>query len=214
MGRPVLGKPTDGPVSKYINRRISGLITRLILSTGREVSPSYASLVSFLTGLLASILVAGGDPLLGGVLIQLSSILDGVDGELARALGRTSRRGGFIDSLLDRVVNISMYLAIGMYLSSHMDPDLVVALVVAGLSGDMMVTYLHSLSQKEAGRHAALIGRVPQIASRDVRLFILFLSLVSEPFYPGSAAIGLGVVAMLSYIYVLLKSVEVARVLD
>jgi len=214
MGRPGLGKPTDGPVSRYINRRISGLITRLILSAGWRVSPSYASVISLLTGLLASIFVAGGDPLLGGVLIQLSSVLDGVDGELARALGMTSRRGGFIDSLLDRVVNISMYLGVGIYLSSRLDPSVLLPLVVASLSGDMMVTYLHALSQKEAGRHAALIGRVPQIASRDVRLFILFLSLVLEPFYSGVAALGLGVVGLLSYIYVVLKSVEVARVLD
>jgi len=147
---------------------------------------------------LASIFVAGGDPLLGGVLIQLSSVLDGVDGELARALGMTSRRGGFIDSLLDRVVNISMYLGVGIYLSSRLDPSVLLPLVVASLSGDMMVTYLHALSQKEAGRHAAL----------------LFLSLVLEPFYSGVAALGLGVVGLLSYIYVVLKSVEVARVLD
>jgi len=44
------------------------------------------------------------DPV-AGILVQLASIVDGVDGELARARNMASPVGAFLDSLLDRIAD-------------------------------------------------------------------------------------------------------------
>ncbi len=64
-------------------------------------------------------LVFGGAPglALGGVLFQAASILDGVDGELARAAYRTSVKGGTADAAVDMITNLAFVLGltIGLY---------------------------------------------------------------------------------------------------
>ncbi|MEM2077137.1 MAG: CDP-alcohol phosphatidyltransferase family protein, partial [Sulfolobales archaeon] len=47
-----------------------------------------------------------GLPAIGGVVAEISSIVDGVDGELARAKKMESKFGSFLDSMLDRLADI------------------------------------------------------------------------------------------------------------
>src|SRR5205807_8700743 len=49
---------------------------------------------------------------IGGVLIVLKDILDDADGQLARAKELYSRRGRFLDSVGDFVVNVAVFAAI------------------------------------------------------------------------------------------------------
>jgi CDP-L-myo-inositol myo-inositolphosphotransferase len=91
----------DGFVSRVLNRKISTRITRLLVN---RVSPAWATLASFLTGLLSALTLPVSIPL-GGFVYQLSSVLDGVDGEMARASMRVSKLGGYIDSILDRYID-------------------------------------------------------------------------------------------------------------
>ena len=77
---------------------------------------------------------------------------------------------------------------------------------VLAVAGDLMVSYLHSVG-KVFGTHPVLVGRIGSIASRDVRLFILFLfSIFDEVF------LALVVLALLSNFYVVGKFVELLYV--
>ncbi len=202
------GKPTDGVISRYLNRRISGAITNFILRYDIRITPTQVSIISFLIGVSASPLYLSGLYWLAGVLVQISSILDGVDGELARARNMVSVLGGFIDTLMDRVVNILVISSIGFLVVS--DPYSL-AIVLAALSGDMFVTYLHAVVKKDFGIHPALIGHVPPLASRDVRLFIVFVSSLAAEVSIDYLLYGLAVVAFISYLYLLFKAIEVYR---
>lgn len=93
---------TDGIISKLINRRISNWISHWLLKT-----PITANQISFLNlcfmGFIAW-LVSFGKPLntmVGGILFQLASILDGCDGEVAQVRLRDSKFGAFIDTATD-----------------------------------------------------------------------------------------------------------------
>ena len=100
-------KSNDGPVSRYLNRPISNRITKQIANF--PVKPNHISLVSFLLSLLAAIIIAfkGYSFLvLGALLAQLSSILDGCDGEVARLKNITSKYGGWFDQILDRYADL------------------------------------------------------------------------------------------------------------
>lgn len=111
-------KPGDGIVSQLLNRPVSQRITRLMLRIP-GVTPFHATLVSALIALamLASLVFGGQAGLVAGaVLYQLASIVDGVDGEIARATFRTSKAGATADSLVDAVTNIGFLAALDINL--------------------------------------------------------------------------------------------------
>ncbi len=196
------GKRTEGPVSRLLNRPLAEAVARVLARRAPWVTPNQVSIVSFLLAVAAGGLIAAGETILGGLLVQASSIVDGVDGSLARLTGRSSRRGGFLDTMLDRYADIIVYAGIAWLLASQGGLDPLEALtLVAALSGDLAVSYLHARGERDAGVHPALVGPLDSIASRDVRLFILFLSLVA-----GAPLWGLAGVAALSHVYVAVKS--------
>lgn len=97
-----LGKPTDGLVARVVNRPISKAVTRRLVST--RVTPNQVSLFNLGLGMVAGLAAAVGGYaafLLAAALFQLTSILDGTDGELAKLKFQTSRQGEWIDTISD-----------------------------------------------------------------------------------------------------------------
>jgi len=123
----------DGIVSRIINRKISTWISEKIVD---HVTPNQMTVITFLIGVLSALLALVNRPL-AGVLYQISSILDGVDGEIARASMRTSKFGGWVDSILDRYVDFLFLVALAVSLS-----DLKMWVVAAfAIFGSFMVSY-------------------------------------------------------------------------
>lgn len=98
-----LPDPKDGMVSRCLNRRISIRITKWVSKF--SISPNQVSFLTFFLGTFAGILFFLGKPLFAGIMAQVDSILDGVDGEIARLKHAKSTVGGLLDSLLDRYVD-------------------------------------------------------------------------------------------------------------
>ncbi len=114
-----LEKPSDGPVSLLLNRPISRAISAPLANAG--LSPTFATLLAFAAGGGAAAAFALQVWWLGGLLVQLSSILSGVDGEIARRTGTESRYGDFLDTVVDRAVEYAALLAIAYALSDSWD---------------------------------------------------------------------------------------------
>jgi len=107
-------KPTDGVISRALNRKISLRITRALLDTA--LTPNQMTWVAALFGALAIALVAWGGAgwlVTGALLLQVQSILDGCDGEISRLKYIRSRLGEWLDQVLDDVVNLGYFLAAG-----------------------------------------------------------------------------------------------------
>lgn len=120
-GRAILratAKPTDGIVSRYINRPISQSISWQMLKVP-GFQPVHGTIG---TGLLAVAMIAcllfGGawGLIAGAMLFQAASIFDGVDGEVARATFRTTPQGAKMDSLVDAATNLSFLLGVAVNL--------------------------------------------------------------------------------------------------
>lgn len=108
-----LTKPTDGIISRTLNRRISRHITRLLTKT--NITPNQITLAAFSLIPISALFFATGNWLhlvIGALLIQASSILDGCDGEIARLKFQKSRYGGFLDSTLDRYADALIILSL------------------------------------------------------------------------------------------------------
>ena len=119
------GKTQDGLVSRYLNRPISRSITRWLLKT--DIAPSTWSVLIFALPLAACIGFLQGTPIwfvAGCLIFQLYSILDGCDGEIARARFMHTNFGRRLDSLLDLVGNMLLALCLGIGLARHALPSL------------------------------------------------------------------------------------------
>lgn len=114
-----LFKPTDGMVSRYLNRRISMTVTRLLLST--PVTPNQMTFVAALFGIAGIALAWPGGRwqlVLAALLVQTQSVLDGCDGEIARLKHLRSWIGEWLDQVFDDFVNIAFLVAVGHALSN------------------------------------------------------------------------------------------------
>ncbi len=105
-----LEKPSDGPVALLINRRISRQLSRPLAGLG--IPPSAATLMALAVAAAAAAAFALHVWWLGGLLLQLSSILSGVDGEIARRTNKESHFGDFLDTIVDRLAEYAGLLAI------------------------------------------------------------------------------------------------------
>ncbi len=68
-----------------------------------RLTPNAISMVGLLGNLAAAVLIWEGYYFLGGVAFILGSVMDTLDGRYARASGKGTLFGAFLDSTLDRV---------------------------------------------------------------------------------------------------------------
>ncbi len=161
----------DGLVSRLLNRRVSTWCSARLINI---LSPNQATLFTFLLGLLAA-LVTYWWPRWGIALYQLSSMLDGMDGEIARASLRTTAFGGWLDSVLDRVVDFVFLF----FLSFHVpwsDPKVFVAIYWA-IFGSLMVSYTTERFRGAFGQDAYALLHPLRFwpGKRDERVFLCFV---------------------------------------
>ena len=110
-----------GFVARHINKRVSFWFTRRYLCHW-PITPNQVTLGAGVLGLFGCFLIAGGSQIgivLGFLLAQLQSILDGCDGELARVRFQQTAIGEWLDTIVDDALNLALVAAIGVGLSRH-----------------------------------------------------------------------------------------------
>jgi phosphatidylglycerophosphate synthase len=86
----------------------------LVLVLARlRVSPPVVVAAAGTAGLAAAVELGRGSLLAAALLVQLKTLLDNADGQLARLTGRTSAFGRFLDSEVDLLVNAALFAALG-----------------------------------------------------------------------------------------------------
>jgi len=198
-----LAKDRDGPVARYLNRRLS-IPLSLWLASNTRLTPNQMSFLSFGIATIAAALFAGGKRAglaAGGILAQVSSVLDGCDGELARLRGASSPYGGWLDSVLDRWADgliIAGMAAAGWRLYGTALPWWLGLLALVGAMG---VSYSESRYQAAFGRPLPPKGHLP--AKRDVRLLLVMLGGLTGQIVPALVLIaGLSIAEVLRRLWV------------
>ena len=195
-------KPTESWLSKNFERRVSLALTRRLLHT--RVTPNQISVFSILLGLAAALLfLPENRPLhvAGAVLLLLSSIVDGCDGELARLRYQESRLGSWLDFLGDNVVHMAVFFCIGygLYLRGEGPVYLVLGITAALASGaaassvffrvilksrQSVITFATPVRMEEmegaSGRLRKQIDFTDRISNRDFIYAILVLSIAGH----------------------------------
>ena len=78
-----------------------------------RISPPAVVLANAAVGLVAALVLARGELVVAAVLLQVKTLLDNMDGKLARATGRVTLAGRYLDTVADLVVNVAVFAALG-----------------------------------------------------------------------------------------------------
>ncbi len=176
------GKSNDGPVSRHLNRPLSARISRRLVK--HPVTPNQISLFSFLCSLLAASLFALGNYpglLLGGLLAQFASVIDGCDGEVARLKFQGSDYGGWFDAVLDRYADAFLLFGLTWHAYSANSGPLILFIGFMAIIGSFMLSYT-------ADKYDRLMrSRIDHgkgfRMGRDVRVFLIFLGAIFNQIY-------------------------------
>ena len=167
----------DMSISNESRGRIKKVFEPIALGMGRAgLTPNGLTLIGFGISIAGAALLAAQLWVVGGVVVFVGGAFDMFDGTLARATGKVSPFGAFMDSVFDRWGEAIVYLGIawGAVLAGE---DIVAVLATAALGAAFMVSYTRAKSEGlgfSPGTGMAAIGVMP----REIRLVVLSLGLI------------------------------------
>ncbi|HEY4632513.1 MAG TPA: CDP-alcohol phosphatidyltransferase family protein, partial [Candidatus Limnocylindrales bacterium] len=172
-------------ISNDSRARVKAIFEPIALAMGRlGLTPDALTLIGFGITVVGAILLAMQQWLIGGIVVFAGGVFDMFDGTLARATGKVSPLGAFMDSVFDRWGEAIVYLGIvvgclGFFGEPHsiVNFTLGAVLAAAAMGAAFMVSYARAKSEGlgfTEGTGMAAIGVMP----REVRLVVLSLGCV------------------------------------
>ena len=172
----------DSLLRSFVNNwRLSKKIARVIAAVG--ISPNSLSLLSLFSAALAGLLftVAGLKEhhlllLFAGVLVAMNAFLDTFDGVLARETGIASKKGDFLDHVIDRYAD--MFILCGIIFGGYVSWEIGLLAII----GILLTSYMGTQAQ------AVGLGRVyGGMVGRADRLLLIIAATILTWLYPYQA---------------------------
>ncbi len=133
-------------IKAKVGDRIDGwLHAALPILFARRLDPNLLTVLGTLISVAAALCLAFGAFLAGGLLILAGGFFDLIDGVVARHHGISTRFGAFLDSTLDRVVDMALPLGLALFYARAGESGYV---LLAGYA--MAVSVLVSYTQAKA----------------------------------------------------------------
>ncbi|MES2442376.1 MAG: CDP-alcohol phosphatidyltransferase family protein [Pseudomonadota bacterium] len=185
-------KPGDGLVSRWLNRPVSQAISGVLLRI-RGIRPWHATVGAAVIGavMMLELLFGGKTGLIaGGLLFHTASVIDGVDGEIARATFRNSRFGAILDTTIDMITNLGFFAGFTIALVRLYGPihwvggGLAVGLAIVGMlamsalsrrvgePGNFNILKRYYAERFPTGIPAAIVWILVTLISRDMFAFV------------------------------------------
>lgn len=169
---------TGSVVSPGLRARVRDLATPIALVLGSAgLTPNALTMIGFIGTAVAASAAVYEQWVLAGVLLIVFGIFDLFDGALARATGRVSKLGAFLDSTFDRWGEGLVYVGIAWgCIEAGFQNGAVLA--AAAMASAFMVSYARAKAESlgyGAGNGLAAVGLAP----REIRLAILAIGLIA-----------------------------------
>ncbi len=167
------------------------------------LTPNIVSFIGLMLALssASTYAVTQGEPLgilLATILLLASGFCDMLDGVIARIHRQTSLFGGFLDSLLDRYADASIFG--GLMLGGLCDPFW----GLAAIAGSLLVSYSRARAES-----AEIKMESVGLAERAERMLILAVASIAAIFWLPALELGIVLLAVLSNLTVLQRIVHV-----
>ncbi len=139
--------------------RVMAPIGRTLAKVG--ITPSMVTLAGLVVTVAGAVLIGLGELLAGVIVASIGSLLDIVDGPLARSTGTVSLRGALLDTLADRLGEAAIWIGLVYFVGGS--PRLA-TLAVVGLCASMLVPYVRSKAEGwGATGRGGLMGRAERL---------------------------------------------------
>ena len=138
-------------------------IGKTFASTG--LSPNVFTIIGLIFAFISSIFYGLGfeySLIIGGIILLISGFFDIVDGQVARYSNKISKKGGFLDSIFDKIAEVAIFF--GILVGNYTEPYLVFLAITLSL----LVSYTRALADS-AGIKMQGIG----IGERAERLLVI-----------------------------------------
>jgi phosphatidylglycerophosphate synthase len=152
--------------------RILSPVTAVLARIG--VRPFHLNLLALVFGLLCAMLVAQGGLRTAAVMLALSTLADGLDGDLARLLQLDSDFGAFVDSVFDRYADLAILLAVSWHFRYESPKYLF--LTYATIAGTVVTSYSRARGES-LGKFVGSKG----ILTRAERMVLLLVGFAYPP---------------------------------
>jgi phosphatidylglycerophosphate synthase len=159
-------------VCEYAFRPAAHLLARGLRPL--RVPPPAVVLAATCVGLGAAVAIGAGHFVAGALLLQLKTLLDNADGQLARLSGRITAFGRYLDSESDLLVDAAVFAALGL----HVGPVLALAGFLAltlVLSGNFNIERVYRRA------HAPAAPAAPEEHDRKTRVVASLYRVLYEP---------------------------------
>jgi len=170
-----LRKSRDGIVARGLNRRLSIPISHWLVRH-TSLTPNQITGGVFGLSALAALLFSWGRGLpvvIGALLTQFASILDGCDGEVARLRHMSTPYGAWLDAVLDRWADALLIGGITLGLWRAFGQPWVWLLGFLALAGSLSISYSEARYEGAFRESSPFGDGIP--AKRDTRLFLIML---------------------------------------
>ena len=148
-----------------------------------HLTPNALTLIGFGISIVGAVIVASQAWLVGAFIVLFGAVFDLFDGALARATGKTSRLGAFLDSVFDRAGEAIVYVGIAIAFLRNAS-EFAGLLAMLAMAAAFMVSYTRAKSESlgfTPGTGMANVGLAP----REVRTVILFIGLLAAGIFGG-----------------------------
>ena len=158
-----------------IDTRVRPRVTRFLEPIGKAlaavgVTPTMMTAIGLGIVIVGAILIASDALRTGAIVVLIGSLLDGLDGSIARASDSVTARGAFLDSVFDRIGEIAAFAGLGV---AFVDNERILLLVVLAIGGAMLVPYIRSRAEVEGfNGKGGLMGRAERILLFTVGLIL------------------------------------------
>ena len=175
-----LTSSSDGLVDRFFNRPVGRLLSKVLVHT--PVSPNQVSIASILIGVASGWFFGAGQFLFGAIVLQISAIVDCIDGDLARALFKQSFVGKWLDLAGDQVVHFAVFAGIGIGVARSNPSGPALALGASAAIGVLLCLFVIVRGmQVPADRRSLLFNKlIDAAANRDFSVLLLALALAGK----------------------------------
>lgn len=160
---------------RALPRQITGPVVAVLARIG--VTPNMLTVAQLIGGVIAGVIIANGELVLGGIVLILSAALDAFDGTLARTTGKVTKFGGVFDSTIDRMFEGAILGGILYYYLDQGAKEESMLTFVA-MVGSLCVSYVRARAEVEG------VALYDGIFTRVVRLLFLTAGLLLNILHP------------------------------
>ena len=168
-----VSKSSSGWISKNIHSKLSIPVSRLLVKT--PLTPNMISAIIGCIGALCGVFYAIGHPILGALFLEIATIFDRSDGEVARIKLQETKYGPWVDTTFDQLSFMSFVIGVplGYWLIAHSKMAVIGGAINIGIFLFFLVwTYYFLITHAHSGTMVAYSKEVDKLIPKSRRTLL------------------------------------------